>query len=211
MTTIPSTPTFSSRNLEAKTLADGNAVLIQKKEVLEREVRDLTTSRDAMIRSIWTGPAQAEAEKKAHLDSLGELERQIERRKIELRRIDTAIDEGNTALKDQKGHKRSLEAIIEVLNADVTEWEGKKATAEAQGRAAETKYAILIKAKGDEIANLMIKATQIKHDNEIMENRMKNRLAKVADEEARIITRWSDLEIYEARLKRDYPNNTITP
>ncbi len=192
-------------------LADGNALLIQKKEVLEREIRDLTASKDAMIKAIGHVPAEAEAEKKRHLDRLAEIEGQIERRKKELQRIETAIDEGNTALKAQRGQKEALEAKIEALKGDVTEWEGKKSTAEAQGRVAETKYAELVKAKGDELAVLTTKAAQIKSDTEAAEQGMKNRLAKVAEEEARIVTRRDDLEIYEARLKRDYPHNTITP
>lgn len=209
MNTVPSTPTFSSRNLEAKQLADGNALKIQQKEVLEREIRELTAAKDSLILKIGHTPAEFDRVEKEHSTRMRGVEDATVKARIELQDVEERLKDARVLLVVLEPKVKLLETQEASLKADVGVWIGRKDSVISSTKEAERKYEQLIKEKSGELSELSKKATAATEANIIFTSDMDRRMASVVEQERLISIRRNDLEIYEARLRKKYPNDPI--
>ena len=71
------------------------------------------------------------------------------------------------------------------------------------------KYDLLITEKSKELALLTNKVNAAAESHIIVTKKMEKRIASVVEQERYLTIRRTDLEIYEARLRKKYPNENI--
>ena len=76
-------------------------------------------------------------------------------------------------------------------------------------RLAESKYGDLITRKSTELSLLTNKVNAAQNAHLVVSREVEQRMASVVEQERALSIRRTDLEIYEARLRAKYPNDTI--
>ena len=209
MTSVPVTHTFSSRNKEAKDLADGNALKTQQKEILEREIRELGILKAEMVKKTGYTPQEYEKVEKEHLLKVEHLEDRAVRVRIELGEVEGKVSIVRDSLSSMTAQEAILGKKIETMKSDLKILSDRKIAAESAAKEAETKYEKLIADKSRELTGITDAANKTKEANSQVTRDMEKRIAFVVEQERTMSIHRNDLEIYEARLRRKYPNDPI--
>jgi len=206
---VPTTSTFSSRHKEAKDLADGNALLIQQKEIIARELKELKTLKDEIVRKSGYTPAEYAKVEEGHFQRIKELEDRVVKARIEAGQLETMIEDKRTALKIMTANCEVLAPQLVSLVADIKVLTERKESAIKSTEEAVRKYDSLITERSKELALLTNKVNVATESHIIVTKKMEKRIASVVEQERYLTIRRTDLEIYEARLRKKYPNENI--
>ena len=206
---VPTTETFSSRHKASKDLADGNALLIQQKEIIARELKDLKNLKEEIIRKSGYTPAEYAKVEHEHYSRIKDIEDSIVRARIELGQLENAIVDMRAGLKNMTAQEAVLAPKLEFLTSDIKILTERKENAIKSTEEATRKYDALILQKSKELSLLTSKVNASAESNLIVTKEMEKRLASVIEQERSLSIRRTDLEIYETRLRKKYPNEPI--
>lgn len=203
------TKTYASRLAEGKKLADGNAVLKQEKEILEREIRDLNMAKAEIIKNTGALPADYEKVKKEHFKKIEECENRAVIAKTALQDAEKLLVDKVAIIEQIASREANLRASIKVLESDIKILTERKDNLDKTCAEARNEYEFLIKEKSRELTLLNDAVTSASEAKIIVSREMDQRMAVVVEQERLASIRRTDLEIYEARLRAKYPNETI--
>ena len=206
---LSSTETHIDRMKASKELADDNALKIQQKEQLEREIDTLVLAKEDIIRKSGYTPAEYKIVEDEHLSNVEDTEDRAVRARIELEKLDKTISDRSANMTHIATTVSDLEAKSVVLTHDIGILETRKQNAESASAEAIRKYTALITDKSNEITSLTSRGEKIKGDSNTISKDLTARLASVVEQERIASIRRTDLEIYEARLRAKYPNDSI--
>jgi hypothetical protein len=204
-----STETFSSRHQQSKDLADGNALLIQAKEIILREINELQAAKDAIVRKSGYTPAEYAKIEEEHYSRVTSIEDGIVKARIEASQLENALIDKRSALLNMNAQEAVLAPKLANLNRDIEILAERRENAESSARLAESKYGDLITRKSTELSLLTNKVNAAQNAHLVVSREMEQRMASVVEQERALSIRRTDLEIYEARLRAKYPNDPI--
>jgi hypothetical protein len=201
-----STETFSSRHQQSKDLADGNALLIQAKEIILREINELQAAKDAIVRKSGYTPAEYAKIEEEHYSRVTSIEDGIVKARIEASQLENALIDKRSALLNMNTQEAVLAPKLANLNKDIEILAERREHAESSARLAESKYSDLITRKSVELSLLTNKVNAAQNAHLVVSREMEQRMASVVEQERALSISRTDLEIYEARLRAKYPN-----
>lgn len=206
---VSSTETHTDRMKASKELADGNALKLQRKENLDRDVKALILAKEDIIRKSGYTPAEYKIVEDEHLRLVESAEDRAVRARIDLKRLDTKTNEQSANLTHIATTATNLEASVVSLTHDIEILDERKRNAESATAEAIRKYTALITDKSNEITSLTTEGEKIKGDSNTISKDLTARLASVVEQERIASIRRTDLEIYETRLRAKYPNDSM--
>ncbi len=207
---VPSTPTYSDRFKEGKDLADDNARLRRENGVLARQNAELISSKtdiEDQIRELSGHYARLEIELPARIEEISRNATKVSARKREeaetrIRDLTDSQTRVSGEVYRLENKERSLSESIGKMELIYTELERKsselaKKIEDDTRRNSESNQRAL-----SEISNTNKK-------KEVTETDLDRRQARMEEEERSMTVRRTDLQIYELRLRKKYPNETI--
>jgi len=205
----PSTETFSSRHQQSKDLADGNALLIQAKEIILREIKELQNAKDEIVKKSGYTPAEYAKVEEEHYSRVKGIEDGIVKARIEAGQLENTLVDKRAALLSMNAQEAVLAPKLDNLNRDIEILAERRENAESSARLAESKYSDLITRKSSELSLLTNKVNAAQNAHLVVSREMEQRMASVVEQERALSIRRTDLEIYEARLRAKYPRDPI--
>jgi uncharacterized coiled-coil protein SlyX len=194
---------------EGRILADQNAHHVQHKEVLEREIRELAIAKDELIRKSGYTPAEYKIIEDEHFARVETLEDSVIKAKIELEGLENTISDRKDSLSIlSRSLGQSTTEMGRVQN-DISILTERKENLESSTIEAKNNYENLINEKSQELVLITNQINSTKNTEIAISADLNKRMASVVEQERLLSIRRSDLEIYEARLRRKYPNDTI--
>lgn len=206
---IPSTQTHTDRMKASKELAEGNAVKTQQKDTLEREIRELAAAKDILVKKSGYTPEEYRKIEDEHFKRMEIIERRISDLNDGANRAENAL---KSALEGQSvvartvdgllQQKSSLEGLIGRLTQSLSDLEKTVETASEAFRTASLRQQHELAEEGGTLGKIRAESRATMQD-------LERRTALVVEQERSSAIRRTDLEIYEARLRKKYPNETF--
>ena len=204
-----STQVYKDRLAASKELADSIASMRQEEEKLKLQVQGLREVKEEIIRKSGYTPAEYEKVEKEHFERVKGIENDIVESRIELGRLQSEVEDRVASLKVLSPQEANLQKKIDILENDLQILQERRENAESSTRLSESKYGDLITRKSAELSLLTDKVNTKQNAHLVMTQELEKRMSSVVEQERILAIRRTDLEIYEARLRKKYPNDPI--
>jgi hypothetical protein len=207
---VPSTQSRQQVEREAhKKLSEEKAGIIRDIHALKPQLEVLQVTYADMIKKTGYGPGDYKRVEDEHFKKMKDMETSVVNLRIEREKEENKLTEainGQTiiakSVTDLEQKQTVLQTSVGRLTQSLTDLEQKMTKAGSDYQITSTEHArALLEATG-QIEKLRIEAADTKRDLDI-------RTSSVVNQEKSMAIRRSDLEIYEARLRTKYPNESF--